>query len=385
MKISIIALGTRGDLQPLIALAYGLKKTGHQLEIILDSDYEYLIKRYPFSYILINGVQTMFEQNTVINKMNNCYHACEESDAIIFSPHPFSVIGYHIAEKLDIPCFWASGFPSFSSPEIPDEFLPGVNIYGFYNQHFHYLLSQWREKDLKLSSLGLDPACPPWKRMREEKLPFLYFFSKHLLSKSSTWPDSAYISGFWFLDTHPEWMPSDRLLTFLENGAKSIYFNFGSVYIQNPDNIINLIQETIKGTHYQAIITIDKKSLKKQPDPSSILLMDSIPHSYLFNHVELVVHHGGVNTVGEILRAGVPSVPVPFMTDGPLWSHLLNKKGLCPKPVHYNQLSPYVLADSIHNALNDEDSILRLRKIKNLILSEKGVEYAVKIINNYFL
>ncbi len=146
MRIKILALGTRGDVQPLIALGLGLQSAGYDVCVIVDERYMELVKQYGLVCFPIKGIEHMFAKGEVWNRMEDCWHACHKADAIVFSPHPFSIIGYHIAENLDIPCFWAASFPMHPLEGISQKMLPGKNIYGFYNRQFHFMVNHWREK-----------------------------------------------------------------------------------------------------------------------------------------------------------------------------------------------------------------------------------------------
>ncbi len=113
IRCSWLGVGDHGGKTriPLIALGLGLQSTGYDIRVIVDENYEWLVKQYGLDYVSIKGIEHMLSNGKVWDRLEDCRHACYKSDAIVFSPHTFSFIGYHIAEKLDIQNFWAASFP----------------------------------------------------------------------------------------------------------------------------------------------------------------------------------------------------------------------------------------------------------------------------------
>ena len=382
-QIVLVAMGTRGDVQPLVALGCALRSRGFGIKLIVEETYAFLPKEYRLSYQSIKGVFTMFEDRTVFHKMNEIWHGCQDADALVFSPHPFSLVGYHIAEKLDIPCFWAASFPMHHVPDFPEKLLPGPNIYRFYNRLFHEILCYWRENTLRLPVLPKWPPFPPWKRIHDQKLPFLYFFDQMLLPRPESWPDWVHVTGFWFLDPPDDWVPPSKLEEYLSGDDSFIYIGFGSVFDNLPEEWITLTQKALKETGTLGVMCVDLEDSVRILERERLLLINPCPHSRLFPGMSAVVHHGGLNTTAETLRAGVPSITVPFMTDGPLWSQCLYRLGISPLPLNHDNLSSQDLAQAIRILTNNHEFKETANRIKQNLRGQKGAEKALSIICDY--
>ena len=382
-KIMLIAMGTRGDVQPLVALGCALRSQGFGIKLIVEETYAFLPKACRLSYQSIKGVFTMFEDRTVPDKMNEIWHGCQDVDALVFSPHPFSLVGYHIAEKLDIPCFWAASFPMHQVPGFPEKLLPGPNIYRFYNRLFHEILCYWRENTLRLPVLPKWPPFPPWKRIHDQKLPFLYFFDQTLLPRPLSWPEWIHVTGFWFLDSPDDWELPGKLEEYFSRDDPLIYIGFGSVFDDLPEEWIKLTQKALNATETLGVMCVDLEEPSRVLERERLLLINSCPHSRLFPEMSAVVHHGGLNTTAETLRAGVPSITVPFMTDGPLWSHCLHRLGLSPLPLNHDGLSCEDLAQAIHTLSTNHKFNEKANLIKQKLCGQKGAEKASSIISDY--
>jgi UDP:flavonoid glycosyltransferase YjiC (YdhE family) len=124
--------------------------------------------------------------------------------------------------------------------------------------------------------------------------------------------------------------------------------------------------------------------LRTELVPDNVLVVDSAPHSWLFPRMAAVVHHGGAGTTAEGLRAGVPTVIVPFVLDQPFWGARIKALGLGPDPIPQKNLTADRLAEAIRIAVTDLDIKQRASAHGEAIRAENGIGNAVKIIQRYF-
>ncbi len=382
-QITILALGTRGDVQPLLALGLGLRKAGFGIRVVVDDYYREFVERHGVEVVPITGVETMFSEHKVPDKIEECRRACDGAGAIVFSPHPFSFIGFHIAEKMNIPCFWAASFPMHELEHMDARLLPGRNIYGFYNPSFHFIVNHWRETILRLQPMPPYPAVIPWDWVCDREIPFLYFFSESILAKPAYWPSSAHITGFWFLDKVIEWDAPSSLSDFLAAKKPCLYFGFGSVFESMPDALFDLIERTLSRCNMNGVLQTGsiENGFKRLTD--NVYLTGPAPHDWLFPRMSAIVHHGGLNTTGVALRAGSPSIIVPFMTDGPLWGRLLHEIGAIPAPIPHHALTVDKLYGAIETALTNRDMRANVERLHGAVNGEDGVKNAVDIIEKH--
>ncbi|NJM23628.1 MAG: glycosyltransferase family 1 protein, partial [Richelia sp. SM1_7_0] len=114
--------------------------------------------------------------------------------------------------------------------------------------------------------------------------------------------------------------------------------------------------------------------------PNTVFMVDSIPHSWLFPRMAAIVHHGGAGTTAAALRAGVPSILIPFFGDQPFWGQRVAELGVGPKPIPRKQLTVQKLAFSIHTAMTDGLMRQRAADLGAKIQAEDGIANAVAII-----
>ena len=120
---------------------------------------------------------------------------------------------------------------------------------------------------------------------------------------------------------------------------------------------------------------------KTEEGNNNFYYLESIPYDWLFPQVAAVVHHGGAGTLAAALRAGVPSIVVPFVTDQPFWAQQVYKLGVAPKPIKRSALNEKCLSYALRIAVNDKALRKKARELGNFILGENGIATAIDIIH----
>jgi sterol 3beta-glucosyltransferase len=419
MHITILAIGSRGDVQPLLALAVGLQQTGrHKVRFTAPDDFGALAKEHGLDFFplgmnahellgmgdlraglesgrntllwvwqALRMMQPMFERLT-----ENTWLACQDAEMIVFSTMGFGA--YHVAEKLGVPCCWATPIPGFARTRaFPNGAFPSLRLGGGYNLLTHVLaeqflqgltgrfINQWRRERLHLPAIPLGKW--PYRQLHDQPLPMLYSFSPIVVPKPPDWGEHVHVTGYWFLDPAPDWHPPARLVGFLESGPPPVYVGFGSMAHRNPQQTTQLVQEALEQSGQRGVLITGWGGLAgtNLPHcPADLLTLDSIPHAWLFPRMAAVVHHGGSGTTGTGLRAGVPSVLVPHAGDQPLWARRVTELGVGPRPIPRRQLTAERLAAAITNAVTDKDMRGRAAALGERIRTEDGVGRAIGIV-----
>ena len=190
-----------------------------------------------------------------------------------------------------------------------------------------------------------------------------------------------HVPGYLFHDARISYSPSTELRRFLEAGSQPIYIGFGSIVVDDPTGLSHIIIEAVKRTGERAIIPAGWSSLC-QPTDSSLdifVLREDCPHDWLFSQMSCVVHHGGAGTTAAGLKAGRPTVVVPFFGDQFFWGDIIFKAGASPRPVPYRQLTVVALADSIEAAMQS-DVLRSAAGLGEKIKAEDGVTGALQHI-----
>jgi UDP:flavonoid glycosyltransferase YjiC (YdhE family) len=170
------------------------------------------------------------------------------------------------------------------------------------------------------------------------------------------------------------------LVAFLESGPPPIYVGFGSMSQENPEATTRLVVEALAQTGQRGILSAGWGALARQDMPESIFLADPMPFSWLFPRMSAVVHHGGAGTTAHGLRAGVPSIVIPFFADQPFWGRRVSDLGAGPLPIPLKKLTAAKLAGAIRQAVSDEKMRQRAAGLGVVIQAEDGVANAVSAI-----
>ena len=333
MRIAVLAIGTRGDVQPLLALAAGLQQTGrHSVGFIAPDDFGALAREH----------------------------------GLDFSP-----------------------FPSARTRAFPNVAFPDLRLGGRYNLWTYTLaerfmqqftgrfLNRWRERfDLPTISL----SAWPYDRLRGRPVPVLFSFSPGVVPRPPEWGEHIHVTGYWFLEHPPDWQPPADLLAFIESGPPPVYVGFGSMNSRDAQATTRLVLDALEQAGQRGILSTGWGALSDVDMPDSVFAIESIPHAWLFPRMAAVVHHGGAGTTGAGLRAGVPSILVPFAGDQPFWGERVKALGVGPAPIPRRRLTARRLADAVCAAVTGAAMRERAKAMGERIRSEAGVARAIEVI-----
>jgi sterol 3beta-glucosyltransferase len=413
MRIAIIALGSRGDVQPHIALGQGLKKAGHTVRLVTQDNFETLTKLHGMEFWPMGGNSqdgieskewrelsekgNLFTitrhlmkeaQRIIVGLVEDGLAACQGMDLLITGSMG-NVIGISLAEKLHLPLLQAHLIPITPTRTFPSALLPLPNLGGAFNfiSSRFVLQTMWLGmrpivNQVRKKALGLPPASSIdlFHSDRSKGLPTLYGFSPSVVPAPIDWCADDHVTGYWFLDSADDWTPPSALLNFLQDGPPPIYIGFGSMSSRNPQETAELVIEAIKKTNQRALLFSGWGGLHKEDMPNSILMIDSTPHDWLFPRVAAVVHHGGAGTTAAGLRAGVPSIMIPFLIDQPFWAKRVYDLGVGPTPIPRRKLTVEKLAQAIQEAAANTAMRQRAAELGSKIQAEGGIANAVEII-----
>lgn len=415
LQITLLTVGSRGDVQPYCALALGLMQAGYQVRIATNRNFEAFVTGLGLDFVPIAGnyqdllnsaagrkllagqSSQLISDQLLLEQLQDAVQACQATDLFIFTP--LALWGYHIAEKLGVPSFLAApcplsptrAFPIFGFAQATTNPVRGLLNYGSYllveflseNQR-RQLINQFRE------ALSLPPL--PWFGARYRRspppylspLPVLYGFSPVLLPKPKDWPEQHQITGAWFLDQAQHYNPPPALLEFMEAGDPPICIGFGSMSAAYGDELIEIALQALDRAGQRGILLSGWANLGASALPQEradrIFVIDAVPHDWLFPRVAAVVHHCGAGTTAAVCRAGVPSVGVPFFADQPAWAQRLADLGVSPAPIPAKELSAERLAAAIQRAVNDVGMRRHAAELGECIRAEDGVAQAVEWI-----
>jgi UDP:flavonoid glycosyltransferase YjiC (YdhE family) len=402
VKICILTIGTRGDVQPYIALGLGLKAAGHEVTISTLDEFKPLVHQYQLLHDSLRGDFLKAAQATDGKNAGNLLRLIRQyvemakdtlSDewasarkAEVFIYNPAAIGGYHIAEKLGVPSFAAFPAPLYSpTREFPSPFLPFNNL-GPFNKLSHQLfakmgpamyrspINEWRR-----NVLGLPPAQSE-VILHGKPITKLYAYSEAVFPRPADWDESSVVTGYWFLDAPTNWQPDPALVKFLQEVSTPVYVGFGSMFMNGGVHRTEIVLKALKLAGQRSVLATGWGGLTADNAPEGVFVLDSVPHDWLFPKVAAIIHHGGAGTTGAALRAGKPMVVCPFVGDQPFWGRRMTDLGVSPPPIPQAKLTTERLADAIKLAVTDNNIYEHAASLGETIRAENGVERAVKHI-----
>ena len=254
------------------------------------------------------------------------------------------------------------------------------------------IINRFREKSLNLEPVSLMWAPGMASRLR---IPYTYCWyvsclsplplhcgvdnlicrSPALIPKPKDWGHHISISGFYFLSLASSFSPEPDLAAFLAAGTPPVYIGFGSIVVDDPNAMTNLIFEAVKRTGQRALVSKGWGGFGADAleIPDGVFMLGNVPHDWLFKHVSCVVHHGGAGTTAAGIALGKPTVIVPFFGDQPFWGAMVARAGAGPSPIPSKQLTADKLAAAILEALKPT-TLQRAQGLGAQIVSEKGTD-----------
>lgn len=414
MKILVTTFGTRGDIQPFVALGIGLKQAGHEVAICTSEGYRSFVEEYQLDYVFMSNELLQLSQDSldgtggvvgtfktvqkiplaVRNMMDDEWNAALtfKPDLIIY--HPKCLGSLHVAEKLNIPAIASLPLPFYTpTREFPVPFMSGIRLGKWFNLLSYKIMglssgmytkstNDFRAKVLDMPPLERFPDL--FVRSDGSPVPILYPYSPHVLPVPEDFPPHVHVTGYWFLDSSDGWLPEPELVRFLEAGAPPVYIGFGSMGGQGGYKRAKVVLNALKETGQRGLIASGWGGLKASDLPDNVFVLDAVPHDWLFPQVAAVVHHGGAGTTAAGLRAGKPSIICPFLGDQPFWGGLVQQLGVGPKPIPQKRLTADRLAEAIREAVQDVAMQNRADELGKKIRAEDGVARAVEIIGSIF-
>jgi len=414
MKIIILTSGSRGDVQPYIALAKGIQNKGYNVKLVANSNFKDFVEDNNIKFCPVNldikelveseeGIKLIESRNVVnfllkfldlfkkslVQFFDEILEYCNDSDLIIHSPTAF--VASYIAVKMNIPSIGAYLQPFSKTKEFPNFAFPqNISYLPFYNELSHYLFDflSWQmirpsvnyitNQRLKIGKLPFFFISS--KFQEKNNFPIIYGYSSHIIPKPKDWRESLNITGYWFLENN-NYIPPKELENFLNTDKKIIYIGFGSMSNRNSEEVAKIIENTINKLNIKAVVLSGWKGINKIEN-ENIYMTDYIDHNWLFPKISACVHHSGAGTTSACLKSATPQIPIPFFADQPFWANRVYSLGLASKPIKRKNLNEENLFFSVKSILEDKEISKRAKEISKKISQENGIENALKSIDN---
>ncbi|MFD9945229.1 glycosyltransferase [Nonomuraea sp. NPDC059023] len=366
MKVLLLTMGSRGDVQPYVALARGLLAAGHEPVVAGPRRFGSLAAPFGIAFRPLPDEMLDLQDQvkgqgagaaiTAARSVKPMVRRVLDEEAALIEPgldvivyHPKALGGPYLAEKAGIPSLAGLLLPlyvptaAFASPILPVRLPPAVNratwrVAAAVEAPYRSVVRTWRTEVLGLCE-GFRPAAELIAAG-----PVLHAWSPRLLPAPADWPPRADPIGFWTLPAAGDWTPPERLAAFLEEGPPPVYAGFGSMAGRDPRGLAATVVEAARLAGRRAILATGWGGLRPGEDAEDVLVIEEAPHDWLLPRVALALHHGGIGTVAAALRAGIPQVVRPFLGDQPFWADRLHRLGVAPPPLRGRPRAPEVAA-----------------------------------------
>lgn len=415
MRAAIVCHDTRGGVQPYLGLGLGLLRAGHEVVLVAPEGYRSFIESVGLECRGLSGdVQENLRNPAVVaamergfwathklmvekagqmirDTMGECLAACEGAEVII-GGFGGMIVGESVAEKLGVPFVQAHLQPLAATAEYPGLLsLPWLRGVGLANRLSHAVSKQvfWQPMRGAVNAarrdvLGL-PPCRFWGSVGVVRRPgdvILYGYSPALLPRPTDVGAGHHVTGYWFLDHDGGWTPPPGLAEFLDAGPPPVAIGFGSMSSRDAEATTRLALAAAEQSGQRVVLLAGWGGMSAADLPATAFLTAAVPHSWLFPRCSLAVHHGGAGTTGAALRAGVPSVVVPFAADQPFWGWLLSSKGLGASCGSRRRLTAAKLARAITTTLANKMVLERTAEMGHRVRQEDGVREAVAVLES---
>ncbi|XP_030952221.1 sterol 3-beta-glucosyltransferase UGT80B1 isoform X3 [Quercus lobata] len=397
LNIALLVVGTRGDVQPFLAIAKRLQEFGHHVRLATHSNFGTFVKSAGVEFYPLGGDPRVLAGYMARNKgfipsgpgeisiqrkqlkaiIESLLPACTEPDletglpfraqSIIANPPAYGRPTYEFPHPLARVPQSAGYWLSY----IVVDLLIWWGMRGYIND--------FRKRKLKLAPIAYFSTY----HGSISHLPTGYMWSPHLVPKPTDWGPLVDVVGFCFLNLGSKYQPQDKFVQWIQNGPEPIYIGFGSMPLEDPRKTTGILLEALKGTGQRGIIDRGWGGLGNFTEvPDNVFLLEECPHDWLFPQCSAVVHHGGAGTTATGLKAGCPTTIVPFFGDQFFWGDRVYQKGLGPAPIPIAQLSVESLSNAINFMLQPKVKSEAMELAK-LIENEDGVAAAVDAFHRH--
>ncbi len=413
LRILILTLGSRGDVQPYVALGRELRERGHEVTLSTGRGFEAMIEAEGLRAAplrvdvrtLVQSPQIQEAMRTFRGKvkawraskamlrqeLDDMWQVAQAERPEVIVYHPKAFVAPYLAQALGataIPSFLQPGYVptgaflyaprTGSSIGYPLNKLINLGIARFIRAVLATTLRDWFSRQPAFAAAppcdilgGYAPSGSP--------VPRLHAFSGHLVPRPADWSAREHVTGYWFMDRAATWTPPPALEQFLASGPPPVYVGFGSMPSEDAAAMTRLVSEALTQAGQRGILAKGWGGLQIDGFSERLFMLETAAHDWLFPRCAAVVHHGGAGTTHEALRWGRPSVVCPVFADQPFWGRRVQAVGAGPAPLPQKHLSADRLAAAIVAAQQPE-TVAAAAEVGARIRAENGTQTAATLV-----
>lgn len=423
LTVVILVVGSRGDVQPFIPIGLGLAKR-HRVRLATHAEFRPLVEKAGLEFFPLAGdprelmdymvrtggrlvpiridqfIEDVPRKRQIVGEiLASTWRACTEpdperpdapsfsADLIVANPPSYGHI--HCAEALNVPLHMI-----FTMPWTPTRMFPHPMTHldpGGHHPVRNYLsysvanTLMWAGvadlvNDFREETLGLEPLelAHGTSLLDDAEVPMTYLFPESLVPRPPDWGPYVDLTNFVFWDRADAYTPPDDLRAFLDAGDPPVYVGFGSLVVDGPEALGRTVFAAIAAAGVRAVVSRGWAEIGGDAPPGVHVIGD-VPHDWLFPRCRAVCHHGGAGTTAAGLRAGLPTVVVPFFGDQFFWGQVVSDAG-AGRTIPADDLTAEALAEAFTFCLGDEARV-RAATLRDSVRAEDGVAMVVDAVH----
>jgi len=385
MKIAVVSCGTRGDVQPMAALALGLNAAGHQALLHAPPENEAWVAGLgcPFRALGAGvrgnpilkggglGALARFVRQEIGNQVRQLREGVRGCDLMLATGLAFGAPA--VAESVGIAYRYVSFGPAASLGTTKDGL--GFRLLG------------WLAA--RIVDTGVLSAV---NRGRSELgLPPIHDVLANSIGAGAIAATDAALTTLrpgvalraiqtGYMHLRPSGPLTREVEAFLDSGPPPVYVGFGSMPVPRVERMTQVLEDAARTAGRRFVVASGWGGPEATARQGDCLFVDDVPHALLFPRVAAVVHHGGSGTVAAAARAGVPQVVLPHMSDQFLWRSQVVKLELGPRASLLRMLSARSLSKAVVECLGNERYKRKAEEIAAAIRGTDGVELTVRAV-----
>ncbi|WP_434600672.1 glycosyltransferase [Streptomyces sp. A5-4] len=427
MRVLVYSYGSRGDVQPYVALAHALNTQGHTAVLSAPARFGALASDYGIEFrARDDGLLRLYTEDPDVRKLiagelsggerkkdrlnaveklrqgfreylprllEDTWLAAEDGADLVVHPYDDFELGHHVAEKLGVPSVLATFYPNF----VPSRHYPsaaiklGTELPQWLNRLSYLLLGRRQTESAEVDRWRQERLGLPLRQGRHDRLrrpdggrvPVLHGFSKHLVAPAPDWPAHVHTTGFWHLPHRSDWSPPEHLSTFLASGAPPVLVGFGSIAGADPTETGRIVTRAAVIAGVRVVVASGWGSIQVDEASENVCVTGEVPYDWIFPRVAAAVLSGGTGSVHAALAAGTPQVNCTLQTEQFMWGTRAQQAGGGLAPVARDSLTPETLAALFARLTKDTKLARRTARLSESVRAEGGAEAAVRLLASF--